>query len=412
VVFYSFKKFMKSDFVDKARTYAREVLSNLPPELTYHTFDHTEEVAAAAEMIGKESGLTGTDLETVLIAAWFHDVGYVKGHYLHEIESAKMADAQLTAWGFPSDRIQQVKAAIESTRVPQVPRTLIDKVLCDADMYHLSTEDAESHAALLRQEISVTKNFVFTDDEWRRSNYQFLKAHEFATPYGQTVLEEKKKKNIKALKKLIKKEDSAGDEQVREMESELDKLRQKLDRKSIPERGIETMFRIASENHITLSSMADTKANIMISINSIILSVVVSVLFRKIEEFPHLLVPTLLLVSSCLLTIIFAVLSTRPHVSTGKFTRQDIEQKKTNLLFFGNFHGMALEDYEWGVKQLMGDRDYLYTSLTKDIYFNGKVLARKYRLLRWSFNIFMFGFVTAIVGFIIALLMYYSGSGL
>jgi hypothetical protein len=70
---------------------------------------------------------------------------------------------------------------------------------------------------------------------------------------------------------------------------------------------------------------------------------------------------------------------------------------------------MALEDYEWGVKQLMGDRDYLYTSLTKDIYFNGKVLARKYRLLRWSFNIFMFGFVAAIVGFIVALLMYYSG---
>jgi hypothetical protein len=224
------------------------------------------------------------------------------------------------------------------------------------------------------------------------------------------VLEEKKRKNVKALKKLLKKDEAAGhDDTVKELEGELDKLRQKLDRKSIPERGIETMFRIASENHITLSSMADTKANIMISINSIILSVVVSVLFRKIEEFPHLLVPTLLLVSSCLLTIIFAVLSTRPHVSTGKFTRQDIEQKKTNLLFFGNFHGMALEDYEWGVKQLMGDRDYLYTSLTKDIYFNGKVLARKYRLLRWSFNIFMFGFVAAIVGFIVALLMYYSG---
>jgi predicted metal-dependent HD superfamily phosphohydrolase len=401
---------MKSEFIEKSRAYAEEVLADLPPEVTYHTFDHTAKVAAATEMIGRECGLAQEELETVLIAAWFHDLGYVKGHYLHEIESGKMAEAQLRAWGLPTDRIQRVKQAIESTRMPQVPRSMIDKVLCDADMYHLSTEDAEDYAELLRKEIAVTKNFVFSDDEWRRSNYQFLKAHEFATPYGQTVLEEKKRKNVKALKKLLKKDEAAGhDDTVKELEGELDKLRQKLDRKSIPERGIETMFRIASENHITLSSMADTKANIMISINSIILSVVVSVLFRKIEEFPHLLVPTLLLVSSCLLTIIFAVLSTRPHVSTGKFTRQDIEQKKTNLLFFGNFHGMALEDYEWGVKQLMGDRDYLYTSLTKDIYFNGKVLARKYRLLRWSFNIFMFGFVAAIVGFIVALLMYYSG---
>lgn len=404
---------MTSEFVEKSRAFAKEALSHLPPEITYHTFDHTAKVAAATEMIARACGLNDTEIETALVAAWFHDVGYAKGHYLHEIESGKMAETQLRSWGFPDARIQEVKQAIESTRVPQVPRTMIDKVLCDADMYHLSTEEAEAYAELLRKEISVTKNFVFSDDEWRKSNYQFLKAHEFATPYGQTVLEEQKRKNIKALKKLIKKEaTSAADEQVREMEGELDKLRQKLDRKSIPERGIETMFRIASENHITLSSMADTKANIMISINSIILSVVVSVLFRKIEEFPHLLIPTLLLVGACLFTIIFAVLSTRPQVSTGKFTRQDIEQKKTNLLFFGNFHGMALEDYEWGVKQLMNDRDYLYTSLTKDIYYNGKVLARKYRLLRWSFNIFMFGFVSAIVGFIITLLIYYSGSGL
>jgi len=162
------------------------------------------------------------------------------------------------------------------------------------------------------------------------------------------------------------------------------------------------MFRLTSRNHLDLSAMADNKANIMISINSIILSIVVSVLIRKIEEDPYLITPTLILTFVCLATIVTAILATRPNVSSGVFTRYDILNKKTNLLFFGNFHGMKLDDYEWGMKQMMQDREYLYSSLIRDIYFLGAVLGKKYRLLRISYTVFMFGFVAAVVSFIIA----------
>lgn len=198
---------------------------------------------------------------------------------------------------------------------------------------------------------------------------------------------------------------------VKDLEKELGKLQKKLDKKVNPDRGIETMFRVTAENHITLSGMADTKSNIMISINSIILSVIISVLFRKLEEFPNLLIPTLMLVATCLITIVFAILATRPNISSGKFTRDDIKEKRTNLLFFGNFHGMELINYDWGMREMMKDADYLYGSLIKDIYFNGRVLARKYKLLRISYSIFMFGFVASIIGFTIALLMYYYPTG-
>ncbi len=114
-----------------------------------------------------------------------------------------------------------------------------------------------------------------------------------------------------------------------------------------------------------------------------------------------------MLVGTCLVTIVFAILATRPNVSIGKFTREDIEAKKTNLLFFGNFHGMEFSNYDWGMRQMMKDADYLYGSLIKDIYFNGKVLARKYKLLRWSYSFFMFGFVASIIAFTISLLMNY-----
>jgi hypothetical protein len=105
-------------------------------------------------------------------------------------------------------------------------------------------------------------------------------------------------------------------------------------------------------------------------------------------------------------TIIFAVLATRPNVTKGTFTREDIQQKKANLLFFGNFHRMNLGDYEWGMKELMRDREFLYSSMIRDIYFLGVVLGKKYRLLRISYNIFMYGFVVAVLSFAIAVLFF------
>jgi hypothetical protein len=175
-----------------------------------------------------------------------------------------------------------------------------------------------------------------------------------------------------------------------------------------PSRGIETMFRLTSKNHMELSALADNKANIMISINSIILSVMVSVLIRKLEEYPHMTIPAILLTMVCLATIVFAVLATRPNITKGKFVREDITNKETNLLFFGNFHSMRLPDYEWAMKEMMKDGDYLYGSMIKDIYFLGAVLGKKYRLLRWSYTVFMFGFVISILGFIIAELFFKS----
>jgi hypothetical protein len=99
--------------------------------------------------------------------------------------------------------------------------------------------------------------------------------------------------------------------------------------------------------------------------------------------------------------MVFAILATRPNVLQGKFNEDDIKKKRTNLLFFGNFHSMDIENYEWAMKEMMKDGDYLYGSMIKDIYYLGKVLGKKYKYLRISYNIFMFGFIVAIVAFIL-----------
>lgn len=401
---------METELIRKSRAYAEDVLRKLPETFTYHNLKHTTAVADAAEEIGKQSSLSNDDLESVIIAAWLHDTGYEKDREHHEERSAKTATALLEGWGASAEKVKKVQNLIAATRMPQNPQNLAEQVLCDADLYHLSKKDIFECAQQIRSEIETFKNIKFeSDKEWNEYNLKFLKNHSYFTLYGRQVLEERKKKNIKKLKKMLN--PKVDESYVKDLEKELGKLQKKLDKKLNPDRGIETMFRVTSENHITLSGMADTKSNIMISINSIILSVVISVLFRKLEEFPNLLIPTLMLVATCLITIVFAILATRPNISSGKFTREDIKEKRTNLLFFGNFHGMELNNYDWGMREMMKDADYLYGSLIKDIYFNGRVLARKYKLLRWSYSIFMFGFVASIIGFTIALLMYYYPSG-
>jgi hypothetical protein len=249
------------------------------------------------------------------------------------------------------------------------------------------------------------------DEEWVRFNLEFMQSHRYHTSYGQTVLEEGKKKNIKRFKKMLKgeaeKQVDNNDADQEKLQEKIHKLEKKLKKakETRPDRGIETMFRTTSHNHILLSEMADNKANILITINSIILSIVVSVLIRKLEENPRLMIPTVMLVLVCLATTVFAILSTRPIVNTGTFTREDIHSKRTNLLFFGNFFGMKIEDYEWGMKEMMKDSEYLYGSLIKDIYYLGRVLGRKYKYLRLAYNIFMYGFVLSILSFLIAFAM-------
>ena len=151
--------------------------------------------------------------------------------------------------------------------------------------------------------------------------------------------------------------------------------------------------------------MADSKANILISVNAIILSIVVSSLYTKLRDNPNLLIPLVVLVTVCVAAIVFAILATRPNVVHGKFTEDDIRTKKTNLLFFGNFFRMGLTDYSWAMQEMLADKDYLYSSIVKDNYFLGVVLAKKYSFLRIAYNIFMYGLILAILAFALAFAM-------
>ncbi|WP_420580315.1 Pycsar system effector family protein [Reichenbachiella sp.] len=393
-----------NSILSKVEAYVRDSLNKaLPKSFVYHDLTHTEEVVNAVGLIAQGEGLKEEEKETVEIAAWFHDMGHVDDCDCHEKRSAEMAREFLEKQNFPAERISQVEGCIMATMMPQRPLNQLEEVLCDADLYHLSTDQFEARATLLRKEWEDIKEEEFKNSSWRKINADFLKGHEYFTVYARTHFEEGKQKNLAILKEQMaqgKRERNADlKKKIASLEEKLEKATSKDNK---PTRGIETMFRTTSKNHLDLSAMADNKANIMISINSIILSIIVSVLIRKLEEYPHFIIPTMIMTVICLVTIVLSILATRPNISNGKFTQSDIKNQRTNLLFFGNFHKMSLEEYEWGMNELMKNSNYLYGSLIKDIYYLGAVLGKKYKRLRVAYTVFMFGFVVAVLSFIVA----------
>jgi predicted metal-dependent HD superfamily phosphohydrolase len=383
-------------------------------KLIYHNKKHTEDVAQATTQIANHYQLNDRDFFIVSAAAWFHDLGYMVDIHDHEEHSVALAKAFLSQHGVEAEDLKNIEDCIWATRMPQKPNNLLESILCDADLFHLGTDDFAKKDEQMHEEYNVLNHEDLSKLAWRQKTIKFLEGHKYHTDYCRLLLNSQKEKNIEQLKEkvanaLVKLEDKPKKKQEEKAKDvdpsfpvpEIVSIKKK-DKKEKPEKGIETMFRISSSNHQRLSDMADNKAHIMITVNSIILSAIISLLLRRLSEYGYLIVPTFILLTVSLLAMTFSILSTRPSIPSGTFTKADVDDKTVNLLFFGNFYKMPIEDYKYGMEKVMEDKDFLYGSLIKDVYTQGVVLGKKYRLLRIAYNIFMFGLIFSVLAFIIA----------
>ncbi|RKR11447.1 HD domain-containing protein [Flavobacterium sp. 90] len=373
----------------------KDKLSNL---YSYHNFNHTLTVVNAVKELCKKEEVKGDDKELLLIAAWFHDTGYIEGYENHEQESVKIASAFLEEKEQSEEFIATVSSLIMATVKEYIPKTHLEKIIKDADFAHLMGTEYATTCELLRIELKNTWNLNFTNAEWAKENLNFLmNKHRFYTDYAQKKWQPLKEKNLLLVQKKIEKQEKKEADKIEAENKKKDKIEK-------PDRGVDTLFRVTLGNHTRLSGIADSKANILLSVNAIIISIALSSIIPKLDspKNAHLVIPTFIMLMSSVITIIFAILSTRPKVTSGFFTRDDVEAKKVNLMFFGNFYKMPLEDYDWAMNEMMKDRDYLYSTMIKDLYYLGLVLQRKYNLLRIAYNFFMFGLIITVIAFVIA----------
>lgn len=400
-----------SEIVSKSEAYVSSIYNKQEcRDFTYHNWEHTKLVRSTAREIGIAENLTKGDLENLELAALFHDVAYFKGADNHEVNSGIMAQEFLGSLNFPKNRITEVVRLILATKMGVTAVDLLEKIIKDSDTAHLGNKEYfETAYQGLLAEFNTVQNLNINKDHWPEMCVEFMNKHEYQTAFAKNNFEEQKRNNVRTL--LEKMEKSSGNKKVDKVavdsqkNENVEKKKSKKNKKdsNAPEKGIETMFRVALKNHVSLSRIADNKANTLISVNAIIISIVLSTMFPKMDNNPYLIYPGLAIIIFSIITIILSILSTIPKTTHGRLSRKEVEQKKGNLIFFGNFHKMSLEDYEWGISELMKDKDYLYKSLTRDLYFLGKVLNGKYTLLRFSYYTFVIGLVVSITLFAFSL---------
>ncbi|WP_052503372.1 Pycsar system effector family protein [Lacinutrix sp. Hel_I_90] len=186
------------------------------------------------------------------------------------------------------------------------------------------------------------------------------------------------------------------------------KKQETLEVKESPERAIQSLFSVVIKNHIHLSRIADKKANLILVICSLLLSIILTNSYRYIVQDDSnsnsvLWIPTAIFIAFMLMTIVLSIITTIPSVTKNRLTKEEIVAKKINLAFFGNFYHMPLDNYEWAVKETFKDNTTIYTNLTKDLYFLGIVLNKKFKLLNVTYNLFIIGLIVSAIAFAIVL---------
>ena len=394
---------MNKELINQQKERVKAYMSSTDPEkkLSYHNWDHVSNVLKAAEELMSESELEEQHREDILLAAVWHDADFANGGEGHEQRSAELAINALNEEGLSNERLERIQRLILSTKMHYQPQNIDEAIIKDADLSHLASKEYYLYYDKLLNELNNIREVKISKEEWRKECIKFLKSMSFHTEMAKRKFTDGKAQNILMLQNMTEETDiTTKEELTKEQKKALKKERKKNEPKFNPEKGIETMFRVALRNHINLSRIADDKANTLISVNAIILSIVLSALFPKLDSNPFLLYPGIGLILVSITTIIMATFSTIPKTTHGTVSKEDVVQKRGNLLFFGNFHQMSLADYEWSVGELMKDGQYLYGSLTRDLYFLGLVLNRKYKLLRYAYLVFVIGLIVSIILFI------------
>lgn len=387
--------------VEKANKYVEQLLlEELPGNSLYHNLTHTKRVFKSTKELVDNSSISEEDKEVLLLATLFHDTGFTKCNEGHEEESAKIAQEFLTDQGYSEEKIKMVVQCILATKMEASPVTELDMIIRDADASHFAKDYFQEASEFLRLELKMKGIADYNKSKWLSGNVDLLRnTHTYYTDYAKKHWDPRKEENIAIMEAQQKELKAQKDE--KKAKDKMSKAQQKA---VDPEKAIQSVFRVTLRNHIKLSDIADTKANILLSVNAIIISIALSNLIPKLDNpsNSYLIIPTIIFLIFTVVSIVLSVLATRPNVTSGKFTEEDVNQKKVNLLFFGNFHKMSLGEFEWAMNEMLNDKEYIYSSLTKDLYFLGLVLQRKYKILRLTYSIFMTGIIVSVIAFAIA----------
>ncbi len=384
-------------FILEAEKYVENLLQDkLADNFYYHDFKHAMAVKSYVEVIGNECKVNDDELNLLRFASLFHDTGFINSAENHVEHSIEIATQFLNFHQIDKESIDKVKTIIEDTKMPQNPTNKLSEIICDADLMYIAEENCYEHMEAMYEEAMINHAEYSNRNLFDLETIRFFSSHTYFTEYGRRILQPKKEAAQALILERMKRREARKSKKGILLNGE-----KKLVNYS---RGVETIFRLTARNQINLNSIADNKSNILISVNAIIISIIITMLISNFNSLSGNLYPIVILLVVCLVTIILAILSTRPNVKWGHFTKEDLKQKKVDLIFFGNFINMEYDDYLEAVLDMMETDEQLYSTMIKNQYSLGKILAKKFKLVKIAYNVFMIGISVTVVSFLVSIL--------
>lgn len=172
--------------------------NKLPPHLTYHNVQHTLYVLKVSEYIARQENVSEDDIILIKTAALFHDKGFIHSDENHEEKGVAIAKQVLPEFGYNDDEIEKISGMIRATVIPQNPKNLSEKILADADLEYLGTDNFIPIGNKLFAELKY-KYPDLTLEKWNEIQINFLKAHHYHTDFCIQNRAPKKEENLRQL---------------------------------------------------------------------------------------------------------------------------------------------------------------------------------------------------------------------
>lgn len=374
--------------------------------LLFHNYDFTIKLADKTAEIARGQGLPPERAEIPQLAAWFVALGYFFDYENHAKRSDAVASRFLEAQNYPLEKRKQILACLQVLKPEKKPATPEEELLKDAYTIINYIDQYGERNPLKKLEWELMTERQYGKLEWAQLQLQHLLSARLYTHYARSTYEGFLAQNIRRQKEAVEKIIRRQGVPFEEIENLPAENFEGLE-EGVPQRALQTFFRTNFRNHINLSAIADNKANIMISVNSILISVLLTILtYRNMANInPKVVLPAVIFLVSALASLIFAILSARPKVTNLNGSSMPKEAVRKNIVFFGNFVQLDLDQYEEAVDAMFRDSSLLYGNMARDLYHLGQVLAKKYHYLSIAYNIFMMGFIVSVITFLIVLFL-------
>lgn len=400
------------ELIKEAEQYVKDLFLKHKNELLlFHNIGYIKKTVGYANQICDLERIDKEEREKILIAAWLFSLGFLFDYIDYKKHSLRVAHEFLKAKKVDAAKTEDILMTIESVLYNKQHENICGEILYDASEFYISTEDFLLWVKYHRQE----RNYFLKPKLTKRSFWQtvqtYLNEHQFCTKSGKQLFGAGKEKNASKIKFVLTqelKQQLPTDNRmiIEDLREEMRDLNQKIEKRLSSTRGFDTLYRITARNQVALSGIADNKSNILISLNTLIVSAVITFVFLNYNELRFLMIPSFITIAFSMISISLAILAARPQIRPGIFSMDDFHNKKVNLIFYGNFYKMDYDDYETAIREMLADQDLLLSNLTSDQYTLGKILGRKFKLINFSFTFFLVGFVISSLAFAITLFFF------